>query len=165
MGKWHTAAMVKKIADSILPTSLAFEVDVPSNYDDNLIPILDLKIGVRNGKMVFLFYSKPMASQNVVHRRSALSSRQKQNILVEEGCRRLKNYSPELPWSVKVEALNTLMIQMFQMEHTEQFRRTVSNRIIAKYKDILKNHVDGTKPMYRSGSERLAYLNTDVGLR
>ena len=135
----HTANVIKKIADKLMPTSLKFEVDVPSNYEDNLLPILDLKKGKNNGKLEFYFYSKPMTSQNVIHRRSAITSRQKLNILVEEGYRRLRNYSPSIPWNKKVEALNRLMIQMFQAEHTKGFRRTV----VAKYKTTLDNHIGG----------------------
>ena len=161
----HTAHVMRRVADSIMPSSLKFEVDVPSNYRDNLLPILDLKMGINEGKLVFYFYSKSMASQNVVHMRSALTSKQKMNILVEEGCRRLKNFSPTLPWRTKVNALNKLMIQMYQVEHKESFREKVADRIIAKYKDTLMNHVSGKKPMYRSRHEREAFMLTDEGRR
>ena len=99
----------------------------------------------------------------MVHKRSALTSRQKMNILVEEGSRRLKNYSPNLDWSEKCQALNTLMIQMFLVDHDEVFRRKVALRIIAKYKMDLSNHLMRIKPMYRTKQERENYKSNGGG--
>jgi hypothetical protein len=47
-------------------------------------------------------YTKPMASKSVIFASSAFTSREKMNILVNEGNRRLKNFSPHLSWEEKI---------------------------------------------------------------
>ena len=43
---------------------------------------------------------------------------------------------------------------MMEAGHTVKFRTIVFQRVLAIYKDSLKNHKEGTKKMYRSKRER-----------
>ena len=53
--------------------------------------------------------AKPMASVEVILHRSALTMSSKLNILVQEGARRIRNCSPNLPWMTVQNFLNRLM--------------------------------------------------------
>ena len=46
---------------------------------------------------------------------------------------------------------------MMKGGHEEHFRVTVMTRVIGKYEANLKNHLEGTKLMYRSRPERPFY--------
>ena len=104
-----------------------------------------------------------MASRKVTMARSALGTSQKRSILVQEGLRRLSNYSPSLPWSKKVESLNRLCIDMKDCGHTESFRATIISRVVGKYKTNLDNHTNGNKKMFRTKEEREEFYKAEGG--
>ena len=93
----RTAKLVRSIANSITPM---IEMETGKR------PILDLAKCVKNGQIIYKFYKKSMASRKLVQARSAFSNCMKRSILLEEGLRRLRNCSPNLPWNNKVTFLN-----------------------------------------------------------
>ena len=78
---------------------------------------------------------------------SAFTAGEKNNILVNEGNRRLKKHSPYLAWKEKRKDLDTLMIQMKECGHTEEFKALVAMRTVSRYRKSLKNNKDGCKRM------------------
>ena len=64
------AEELKEIADSILP-GITVEVDLPENYDDKKLPILDIKCYMKDGYIVYEHYEKKMSSKLVISSRSA----------------------------------------------------------------------------------------------
>ena len=64
-----------------------------------------------------------MASKTVIMAASAFTTREKLNILVNEGNIRLRNHSPHISWELKRRDLDRLMIQMQEYEHSEEFPR------------------------------------------
>ena len=83
--------VLNEIANS-MDEMTKFTVDSTSNYDDKMIPILDLKVGLSpTGFIEHKFYEKPLKNQNVILANSALSWPQKKNIMVQEALRRLLN--------------------------------------------------------------------------
>ena len=72
--------------------------------------------------------------------KSALPTRVKRSILLEEGSRRLRNCSPELAWDEKVLYLNRLSSEMKNCGHSYAFRRTILKRVVVKYQNSLSNH-------------------------
>ena len=109
--------------------------DVPSNHndEDGLMPILDMKVRVQHGIIEHQHYMKPMASKSVIMAASAFTTQEKQNILVNEGNRRLRNHSPHIPWEVKMRDLDTLMIQIQECGHAEEFRSLVATMVVVRY--------------------------------
>ena len=95
-----------------------------------------------------------MATRKVVHAKSALPTRVKRSILLEEGSRRLRNCSPELEWEDKVVHLNRLSSEMKNSGHSESFRRTILQRVVSKYENSLSNHQEDKVNMYRTREER-----------
>ena len=152
----RTARLMKEIANSIMPSMIVMEEDSPSLHTNGRLPVLDMEFWVE-------FYKKPMATRKVTMARSALATLQKRKILVEEASRRLSNYSPDLPWSVKVHSLNLLCIDMHDCEHSERFRTTVISRAVGKYQKNLANHNNGVKVMFRTKEEREEYTKSNGG--
>ena len=56
-GDLRTARIVQQIANNICPF-IQMTVDCPSKYPSNLMPILDLEVGVQENKIVFKHYKK-----------------------------------------------------------------------------------------------------------
>ena len=100
------------------------------------------------------FYKKPMATDKVIHRRSAISDRAKRSILVQEGLRRLYNCSPSLPWSVKSNIMQDFAVSMMMSGHSESFRSYIIEAAVSKYDRDLRAYIEGVRPLYRAKGER-----------
>ena len=140
-----------------MPKSIEMEEDYPSKHTSGKLPILDLQVWVGEGQVLHLHYRKPMASKSVINRRSAFTTREMKNILLEEASRRLRNCSPNLPWVTKAAQLTELNIQMLDAGHSQDFRDLITTRAVAKYSNSLKNHRkvgEGQRRMYRTREER-----------
>jgi hypothetical protein len=159
----RTGRLVREIANSIMPSVIVMEEDTPSAHRNGRLPVLDMEFWVESDLIYHQFYKKPMASRKVTLARSAFSTAQKRSILVQEGLRRLSNYSPDLPWSLKVQSLNHLSIDMMDCGHSESFRRTIMGRVVGKYMKNLENHNSGLKCMFRTKQEREVYVKSIGG--
>ena len=104
-----------------------------------------------------------MASRSVIMARSAFTDREKKNILIEEGNRRLRNCHPDLPWPRKAAFLTDMNLAMRQAGHTEKFRAMVTTRVVARYSMAMKNHRNKSKRMYRRKEERELYRKEQGG--
>ena len=81
--------------------------------------------------------------------------------MVQEGNRRLRNTSKDIPWGEKVHLINKLMIQMSWSGHKRKKREIVAKRILAKQEnDRLNFELEG-KPYYRSKEERRQNIKGD----
>ena len=60
--------------------------DTPSQYISKMMPVQDLQVWCEEDKILFKFYEKPMSSQFVVHRDSALPWNVKKISLAGEVC-------------------------------------------------------------------------------
>ena len=156
----HTANIYKEIADNIMPKSVKMKVDAPSRHPTNKVPVLDMELWMQDNSIMFQHYSKPMATKSLIMAKSAFTTREIKNILLEEGSRRLRNCHPELPWTTKTTFLNAFNIQMKEAGHTEEFRDMITTRVVAKYKNSARRHRmalegrEGGKAMYRTRRER-----------
>ena len=155
----RTALLLKEVANQISPM-IEMKEDVSSNYPNGKLPILDLEVWVEENTIFHSFYKKPMASRRVVFAKSALPTKIKRSILLEEGKRRLKNCSPNLDWEKKVIFLNRLSSDMKNSGHSINFRAVILKRVIARYISTLSNHQEGVCNMYRSSQERIDQKKT-----
>ena len=98
-----TAHLYGEGANTVLPKSIRMEVDFPSAHSTGRIPILDMEVWVSKelgskeqeiSRISFNHHSKPVASKDVIYERSAFTTREKKNILLEDASRRLRNCSP-----------------------------------------------------------------------
>ena len=145
-----------------MPNSIKMKTDIPCNYENKRLPILDMEMWVENNIIHHNHYSKPMASKAVIMERSAFTTKDKKNILMEEANRRLRNCDPSLPWETKRDHLTLLNIQMMEAGHSQRFRDMVTSRSVARYQNSLRNHTrqergeEGGRWLYRTKEEREA---------
>ena len=87
-----------KIADSIYKC-VQFTSECPYSHEEDKVPVLDLQLFVGDeGTILHEFYEKPVTCPFVIPEKSANSKRMKVAVMVEEGVRRLRNYSRGLDW-------------------------------------------------------------------
>ena len=150
----RTANFIKTVANTI-SFMIIMEEECPSNHPSGKMPILDLEVWIKEGRIMHQFYKKPMASRKLVSADSAFSTSKKRSILMEEGMRRLRNCSPELSWEAKAAFLNKFSSDMRFSGHTPSFRKTLLRRIVARYETELLNHLTKKKKLYRTRLERI----------
>ena len=150
----RTARLVRSVSNIILPMIQMVE-DCPSNHPSGRMAILDLEVWVEDRRVNHQFFKKKMAGRKLVQARSAFSTSKKRSILLEEGIRRLRNCSPELDWSIKAYFLNRFSSDMRYSGHSQDFRRTILKRIVARYLTEVSNHLEEKTRMYRSREERI----------
>ena len=112
--------LLKEVGNSI-HSSVQIEVDYPSRHDDNLMPILDLKVWIdsknviMNGKdcivnvILHEFYAEEVSSKMMLSSRSALPMKVKRTVLTQEVLRVLLNCNPEIPWERTVDHVNNMI--------------------------------------------------------
>ena len=135
--------------------------DVPGNHPSGFLPILDTQMAVSGGKLIFKHFTKAMASLEVALQRTAMSESSKLNILTNEGSRRLRNCSLDIPWTEQVVFLNKLMISMMWGGYSGKQRKIVVRRVLARYHTNLNNFRHHGRPLYRSKEERVNILKPD----
>jgi hypothetical protein len=128
----RTFRLLQQIGNDIHP-NIQLEVDVPSNYDDEKLPILDLKVWIEeveteNGKelkIVHKHYTKPMANKYVIRSDAAMSMKNKRTILTQMCLRVLLNNSEYLRMEEKKETVEFFMRRMQASGYNERFRYEV----------------------------------------
>ena len=148
--------VIKAIGDSI-HESIKLECDVPSNYEDGKVPILDLKVwiaevetegGIKR-KIMHEFYIKNVSSKLVVHKESALSMGTKRTILTQQCLRVLLNCSPDLDKDVTEKHLSYFMLRMQCSGYDTNLRYEILKSAFNAYDKIkCKEEREGV-PMYR----------------
>ena len=140
---------LKEIANSILP-GIKMEVDVPSNHEDDKLPILDMKVYMKDNYIVYEHYEKPMASKLVISARSAHSDQTKRSVLISECVRRMLNTSPRLSWQdFVVPHLTEYCRRMMRAGYSEKYRKDILQHAINIYDHKLKMDADGVQPLNR----------------
>ena len=69
----RTARILQKIVNSLEP-DIQLTCDTPANHPTGKMPVLDLEIWVKNNKVEYSFYSKPVSSKFTILKRTALSN-------------------------------------------------------------------------------------------
>ena len=97
----RTMNLVKGIANDIEPM-IKLTIDVPSNYEDGKVPMLDTKVWMGcDGQLNYVCYQKPMRNRRIILKSSAMPYRQKLTVLTQEVFRRLHNTKQDLPEVIK----------------------------------------------------------------
>ena len=74
----RTFEILRTIANSIDP-DIQMTSEVPSDFPDRRLPVLDLALFIKDNQVHHSFYSKPMATPYVNLHRSALSAKTKRD--------------------------------------------------------------------------------------
>ena len=128
--------------------SIQIEVGYPSRHEDNLMPILDLKVWIdtknviMNGKdctenvVLHEFYEKEVSSKMRLSSRSALPMKVKRTVITQEVLRVLLNCNPEIPWERTVGHVNNMMRRIQYSGYNKGFRYEIVQSALHAYKKI-----------------------------
>lgn len=157
----RTFTIIKYIGENI-HESIKLETDVPSNHDDQKLPLLDLKVYITHEeiendenigtttKIYHEYYMKEVSCKLVIHRNSALSISNKRTILTQMCLRIVLNCSSDLPWIVAAGHLTNFMLRMQISGYDAGFRYEILMSAMKAYEIIKFEDQQGIKPMYRS---------------
>ena len=129
---------VKDIADGV-DGNLTVKTDVSENYNDGKLPILDLKVWIGNDKnnerkILYTHYMKDVSTKKVIQENSAHGERMKENVLVNDICRVMRNCSERLEWDEgKKYNLEMYMGRMQFSGYSEKQRYEIFKKASNKY--------------------------------
>ena len=148
----RTMKLLQSIANSIHP-SIRMTIDYPSKYDDNKVPMLDVKLWLEevDGRKRILYehYEKEMATKAVIHSTSAISMKTKRTVLTQEMLRIMLHCSRYIPWETVCNHLNKFMLKMQYSGYNQALRHDVAKSAINAYMTIRDNEENDIRPMNR----------------
>ena len=128
----RTMNVLKDIANSIYKC-VQFTVDVPSNYEEKKVPVLDLQLSVKDNQIIHEFYEKPCAAKQVIPFKSAHSRKMKMLVLVEEGLKRLRNNSRGMEWEISKKVMEKWSHKLRRSGYLEYVRHEVIKTACENY--------------------------------
>ena len=149
-GDIRTMKIIQAVANSI-DENIKVTFDVPSNHDDEKVPILDLKVNLNkdNRKIEYSFYKKPMAAKVVIMKNSAMSSNVKYATLTQQCFKRIHNTCESTPFEIKVELLNQFMFELWRSGYDEKERLAIMQGGYRTHEKIVSKVNKGLRPYYR----------------
>lgn len=132
-----TMEKVQEIANTI-DSCIKTTMDYCDNHEDKKLPVLDVKVWIgytTNGelKVIHEHYLKDVSTRMLIHAKSAHSITVKENVLVNEVCRILRNSSIYLTWDVIVKHVNYFVQRMQYSEYPIEMRYKVIKKAITIY--------------------------------
>ena len=128
------------------------EPDYPSKHGGKM-PCLDIQVWIDNGRAIYDFYSKPMASPYIIMAKSAVSMKVKRNVVLQEGLRRIRRTSPDIPMTSLNNTLSKFSNAMRISGYDRKFRYQAIKGILDANDKFLTDVNTGSKSLYRSGSQ------------
>ena len=146
---------LKSIANDI-DSTIKVTFDVPSNHQDNRVPILDVKVKMlQNGKIEHVFFKKPVANRLGTLKTAAYSMKNKMNILTQECFRRLHNTSEFVEPEIKEGILNEFMEDLKLSGYNEKDMEIILRGGINTYSKLKLKEVNEVRPFYRTREEQI----------
>ena len=133
--------------------SIQLTADVPSNYSDGRVPILDLKclvaeVETEEGKHSMILhehYVKAVSSKTVIHRNSAMSLSSKRTILTQQCLRIMLNCNTHIGWEKISEHLSFYTARMLASGYDHSLRLEIVSSAIGAYNKM--KEADGKEEM------------------
>ena len=143
-----TLSEIMEIANKI-HTSIRVTGDIPSRYDDNRLPILDLKVWIgeiatNTHKVITSHYMKDVSTRAVINERSSHPQNMKMNVLTNEALRILRNCNRYLQWDETAEHLSYFMKRLQFSGYDQVFRSSVVKRALKRYDEIQRRSTERT---------------------
>ena len=134
-----TLEVIMEKANSIHP-SIKVTGDIPSRYDDNRLPILDLKVWIGEAepnvyKVMTSHYMKDVSTRAVINEKSSHPKSMKKNVLINEALRILRNCSEFLEWEETAGHLSYFMKRLQFSGYDQDFRHQVMKTALKRYQD------------------------------
>ena len=153
----RTMKKLQSIANAIHP-SIQLTIDYPSNNVNGRIPILDTEQwlepvefqGRTKVHVLHSHYSKPMANQSLILRKSAFPYKSKMNVLVADLVRVMRNVSRKCNPGERLQKVQSFMNRMQFSGYTKKERYEVFTKAKKRYDEMLRKSAENVKPLYRS---------------
>ena len=132
---------LKMMADSV-DGNLTVKTDVTENYEDKKLPILDVKVWIgkdknNETKILYNHFMKSVSSKKVIQENSAHGERMRENVLVNDVCRVMRNCSENLEWdNGKKESLDMYMGRLQFSGYNENERYKILKKACDKYDNV-----------------------------
>ena len=144
----RTAEIYQSLADDIL-SYINMTYDCPSNHSDGWMPVLDVETRIRDQKIQFAHYRKPICDDRLILARSAHSKKTKRITAINEGLRILRNTSRSLGWRFMADELSELALRLMRSGYNEQFRGEIIHDVVVGYERVVAESESGGRPLYR----------------
>ena len=153
-----TLAEIMSLADSIHP-SIKVTGDVPSNYEDNRLPSLDLKVWIGEVetdtyKVITSHYMKDVSTRAVINERSSHPVNMKKNVLVNEVMRILRNCNSFLKWEETADHISYFMKRLQFSGYDQEFRYEVVRKALKKQEEERTENQSGNNEAKRQKKKR-----------
>ena len=152
----RTFRILKEIGDTIFKC-VKFTFDCPSlqpskGQNEEMVPVLDLKCYVVGEQFVHEYYDKETACKYTIPYSSAHSDKMKMAVLVEDGLRRLRNYSQGLELEKKRLVLASYSMKLKWSRYPVTKRHQVIKTVCLKYDKMCEDDRSEVRPIHRSRS-------------
>ena len=153
--------MVKEIANYI-DSMITMTTDVPSNYTENKVPMLDVKVWMQEERrqIYYEFYEKPTKNQLVMSKDSAMPKSKKIDALSQEVFRRIHNTKHEIEWERKIIILEKYMTELKASGYSDKDRFEILRSGINRYENLRREEDKGEIPVFRSKTNNKFTIST-----
>ena len=141
---------------------IQLEEDYPTKNGDHKLPILDLKVWVRQveveglattrPKLYYHYYRKEVSNWQLIPALSAMPTAIKRTALTQYGLRILRNSKLELEWEQKAAMLSTFCERMRNSGYGEKFRLQIISSILVGWRKMVAAQEEGLRPINRPRS-------------
>ena len=153
----RTMKKLQEIGNEVHP-SIQVTVDIPSNNQNRRMPALDTEHwmeeaiinGVKKQQVMHSHYSKPMANAFVTHKDSAMAAKTKENVLVADLTRVMRNISTLCTSEERRKKVQHYMNRMQYSGYKMEERVKVYRAAKRRYDEMVKRDTEGVEPLYRS---------------
>ena len=147
----RTMREMVRMASSINPM-IQMTGDCPSKNNDRRMPLLNTKVWVEDGVLLYENYRKPMANPLMMLEMSAMPASMKRTVLTQEVIRIRRNISKKLPWETTVKHLNDFSERMKLSGYNEDYRYQVIKSGVEGFDKMLEEEQNGGRPINRPKS-------------
>jgi hypothetical protein len=146
----RTFTIIQDVANNIWP-EIQWTMDVPSNHEDGMMPMLDTQVCIRDNQVVFEYYEKAVNTPYCIPERSAHSLKTKRSSLIQEGVRRMLNTSRNSSARTRRDIMECWDRKLVYSGYKYGFRKLVISAALGVYKDKIDEDArDGGRPLYRT---------------
>ena len=134
---------------------IQFTTEGEEDFVDLFLPTLDFQTQVQeSGKILFKFFSKPMANNITIQYGTGLAKNVIFSALRQELVRRMLNSSVELDWEERLHIVSDFVQLLINSGHRYPFIKSVTLQAITKYKYMLRRaqldpENEKFRPLYR----------------
>ena len=144
------ARVLTEVANDVMPC-IKMEADWPTkNKERKKLPILDMEVWMKDCRILYSHYEKPMSCKSILNSKSAHPANCKKGVHTQELLRRILNCSHKLDWDKEiVPHLDDYMMRMKEAGYTEKYRKAILRNALGIHEKKLKDEEEGKRPLYR----------------